>query len=262
MNLAGARAEELCAELLRRAGLRMLARNWRCRLGEIDLVAEEAGTLVFAEVRLRRDPRFGGAAESVTAAKRARILAAARLYLARPPDAQCRFDVLLLDSLEPGASSGSAMRSANSCARGRCSLLRRARRRGALAIRLLVQSSPLAGFRYARRPRSGRSCASATRSSCRASPTIRTTPTRCACDGAAASSATCRGARTRRSPGAWTAASRCARASAGSRSIRIRARCASRLRGSADERVKSAHGHAERVRARSASRRISPTARS
>jgi len=100
MNRAGARAEELCAELLRKAGLRVLARNWRCRHGEIDLIAEEGRTLVFAEVRYRSDARFGGAAESVTAAKRARLLAAARLYLARRPDAECRFDVLLLDALE------------------------------------------------------------------------------------------------------------------------------------------------------------------
>ena len=96
----GVRAEELCAELLRGAGLRVLARNWRCRHGEIDLVAEEGGTLVFAEVRYRRDQRFGGAAESVTAAKQARLIAAARLYLMGRPDANCRFDVLLLDSLE------------------------------------------------------------------------------------------------------------------------------------------------------------------
>ena len=98
----GVRAEALCAELLRRAGLRVLARNWRCRHGEIDLVAEEGGTLVFAEVRLRSGERFGGAAESVTAAKQARLVAAARLYLMRRPQADCRFDVLLLDSLESG----------------------------------------------------------------------------------------------------------------------------------------------------------------
>ena len=102
MNRAGARAEELCAELLRVSGLRVLARNWRCRHGEIDLVAEEGATLVFAEVRYRRDQRYGGAAESVTAAKQARLVAAARLYLMRRPDADCRFDVLLLDSLEGG----------------------------------------------------------------------------------------------------------------------------------------------------------------
>ena len=100
MNQAGVRAEELCAELLRKAGLRVLARNWRCRHGEIDLVAEEGNTLVFAEVRLRQDTRFGGAAESITAAKRSRLIAAARLYLSRRPEADCRFDVLLLDGLE------------------------------------------------------------------------------------------------------------------------------------------------------------------
>lgn len=101
MNRAGARAEDLCAEHLRSAGLRVLARNWRCRHGEIDLVAEEGRTLVFAEVRYRRDSRFGGAAESITAAKQARLAAAARLYLMRRPEADCRFDVLLLDALAP-----------------------------------------------------------------------------------------------------------------------------------------------------------------
>ncbi len=102
MNDAGARAEDLCAELLRRAGLRILARNWRCRHGEIDLVAAEGHTLVFAEVRYRRNAGFGGAAESITAAKRERLLAAARLYLAGRPESECRFDVLLLDSLGGG----------------------------------------------------------------------------------------------------------------------------------------------------------------
>lgn len=106
MNRAGARAEDLCAELLARAGLRVLARNWRCRHGEIDLIAEERGTLVFAEVRLRRGERFGGAAESVTTAKRARLLAAANAYLSGETGvrrgADCRFDVLLLDALDIG----------------------------------------------------------------------------------------------------------------------------------------------------------------
>ena len=102
MNRAGARAEDLCAELLRRAGLRVLARNWRCRHGEIDLIAEEGRTLIFAEVRYRASARFGGAAESITDAKRTRIVAAAGLYLAGRPQADCRFDVLLLDALRGG----------------------------------------------------------------------------------------------------------------------------------------------------------------
>jgi putative endonuclease len=99
MNPAGLRAEELCAELLERAGLRIIERNWRCRLGEIDLIAEEGTTVVFAEVRLRTSFGFGGAGESVTGSKRTRLLAAARLYLARRPDAPCRFDVFLIDGL-------------------------------------------------------------------------------------------------------------------------------------------------------------------
>ena len=99
MNWAGARAEDLCAGLLRAAGLRLIERNWRCRLGEIDLIAEESGTLVFAEVRMRQSGSYGGAAESVTAAKRARMLAAARLYLAGRRDAHCRFDVFLIDGV-------------------------------------------------------------------------------------------------------------------------------------------------------------------
>lgn len=103
MNRTGADAEELCAQLLREAGLRVLARNWRCRHGEIDLIATDGATLVFAEVRLRRSARFGGAGESVTAAKRSRIIAAARQYIAgRGAESDCRFDVLLLDRLDGG----------------------------------------------------------------------------------------------------------------------------------------------------------------
>jgi putative endonuclease len=60
MNPAGARAEDYCAELLRSSGLRIVERNWRCRHGEIDLIAEEGGTLVFAEVRMRSSPGYGG----------------------------------------------------------------------------------------------------------------------------------------------------------------------------------------------------------
>ena len=97
MNWSGARAEDLCAQVLQGAGLRLVARNWRCRHGEIDLIAEEGGTLVFAEVRMRSGGGFGGAAESVTAAKRERLLAAARLYLSRRAEAPTRFDVFLVD---------------------------------------------------------------------------------------------------------------------------------------------------------------------
>ena len=83
--------------MMRAAGLLLLERNWRCRFGEIDLIAEDGETVVFAEVRMRRSFNFGGAGESVTAAKRAKLLAAARLYLASRPQAACRFDVFLVE---------------------------------------------------------------------------------------------------------------------------------------------------------------------
>lgn len=96
----GRRAEALCARLLVGAGLAIVARNFRCRMGEVDLIAREGGTLVFCEVRLRHGRSFGGAAESITAAKRGRIVAAARFYLAGKPESDCRFDVMLLDGLD------------------------------------------------------------------------------------------------------------------------------------------------------------------
>lgn len=101
MNETGRRAEDYCAQFLERAGLRLVARNWRCRFGEIDLIAEEQGTLVFFEVRLRSEARFGGARESIGPHKRKRLLAAARAYMAGRRELECRFDALLLESIDP-----------------------------------------------------------------------------------------------------------------------------------------------------------------
>jgi putative endonuclease len=98
---AGRRAEALAAAFLAARGLAIVERNFRCRRGEIDIIARDGETLVFVEVRLRSRSDFGGAAASITPVKRARITAAAALYLARlgrsPP---CRFDALLFDALE------------------------------------------------------------------------------------------------------------------------------------------------------------------
>lgn len=103
MKTAGAHAEALAADYLMRHGLTIVARNFRTRFGEIDLIARDGRTLVFVEVRLRRSTRFGGAVESITARKRARLVAAASGYLAgigrEPP---CRFDAILMPSLDPG----------------------------------------------------------------------------------------------------------------------------------------------------------------
>ena len=95
----GKRAEALAADYLQVRGLRLITRNYCCRLGEIDLILSDGPALVFVEVRLRRDPAYGGAAASIGAAKRQRILMAARHYLAGKPECACRFDVILLDAL-------------------------------------------------------------------------------------------------------------------------------------------------------------------
>ena len=84
---------------LQQHGLRLLARNARSRGGEIDLVMRERdGTLVFVEVRSRGASGFGGAAASIGASKRGRIVLAARHYLLRwPAPPPCRFDVVAID---------------------------------------------------------------------------------------------------------------------------------------------------------------------
>ncbi len=96
--LRGAEAEDRAAEYLQGQGLRLLERNWRCRFGELDLVMRDGDTLVFVEVRERRRSDFGGAAESITAAKRGRLLRAADLYLMRNRcRGVCRFDAVLIE---------------------------------------------------------------------------------------------------------------------------------------------------------------------
>ncbi|MEO8487490.1 MAG: YraN family protein [Betaproteobacteria bacterium] len=97
----GRAAEDLAARHLRGQGLAIVARNVRSRHGEIDLVAPDGKTIVFVEVRLRRTGRYGGAAASITASKRSRMVAAAHEYLATlPRTPPCRFDVVLLDGLD------------------------------------------------------------------------------------------------------------------------------------------------------------------
>lgn len=96
---AGAAAEDRACAHLQAAGLRLLARNYRVRGGEIDLVMRAPdGTLVFVEVRARSRASHGGAAASIGAAKQARIVLAARHYLAlRADEPRCRFDVVAVD---------------------------------------------------------------------------------------------------------------------------------------------------------------------
>jgi putative endonuclease len=95
----GQLAEAQAARFLESHGLAVLARNYRCRGGEIDLVCRDGQTLVFVEVRLRRNGSCGGAAASITVAKQRRIILATRHYLAtqRNSECPCRFDCVLLD---------------------------------------------------------------------------------------------------------------------------------------------------------------------
>ncbi len=93
----GAWAERRALRYLQGQGLRYVSSNYRCRLGEIDLIMEDGRCLVFVEVRYRRSARFGGALVSVDARKQARLRRAAEHYrqthssTARNP---CRFDVI------------------------------------------------------------------------------------------------------------------------------------------------------------------------
>jgi putative endonuclease len=99
---AGADAEQVAADFLVAKGMHIVARNFRTRFGEIDLVARDGESLVFVEVRLRTNDYFGGAADSVDVPKRSRVVAAARSYLAQMhPEPPCRFDVVTLDGDSP-----------------------------------------------------------------------------------------------------------------------------------------------------------------
>lgn len=94
----GARGEALAAQYLQRAGYRILVRNYRCRYGEIDLVAEEGGNLVFIEVKTRSGAGFGHPLEAVDRRKRGQLTRAARRYLEENGAGErfCRFDVVAI----------------------------------------------------------------------------------------------------------------------------------------------------------------------
>ena len=101
-QIAGDRAEALAIRLIGQAGLQVLERNYRVRGGEIDCIALDGETLVFVEVRYRKNSRFGGAAGSIDVRKQQRIIHAAQIYLMKHPrqaNRPCRFDCILLDSL-------------------------------------------------------------------------------------------------------------------------------------------------------------------
>ena len=101
--MGGDEAEDAALTLLRKRGLQLVARNYRCRGGELDLVMLDRQTLVVVEVRARSHRGFGSAIESVDARKQGRIILATQLFLASHPEhAQraVRFDVVAFDACQ------------------------------------------------------------------------------------------------------------------------------------------------------------------
>ncbi len=91
----GARGEEYVAGYIQRQRMAVLERNYRCRLGEIDIIAKDGDTVAFIEVKTRSGSRFGSPAEAVTEAKKQKLLKAAYDYIASRDvgDVGLRFDV-------------------------------------------------------------------------------------------------------------------------------------------------------------------------
>ena len=105
----GSRYEERAAVFLEEKGLVIRERNFRCPVGEIDIIAQEEGTYVFCEVKYRRDERAGAPEEAVDARKQRTICRTAAWYLRQrglPEEISCRFDVVALQ----GAGSSCRLR--------------------------------------------------------------------------------------------------------------------------------------------------------
>ena len=99
----GGRQEEKACRYLTDAGLSILERNWRVRIGEIDIIAKEGETICFIEVKYRSGKRYGGASYAISAAKQEKIRKVAQWYIAShklPQEASYRFDAVLIDGEE------------------------------------------------------------------------------------------------------------------------------------------------------------------
>ena len=95
----GQRGEQLAADKLAASGYELVARNFRCAAGEIDLVTKKGGAWVFVEVRTRRGRAFGSPEESITPRKKQHLIAAAQTYLQThaAPDADWRIDFVAVE---------------------------------------------------------------------------------------------------------------------------------------------------------------------
>jgi putative endonuclease len=95
----GNAGEDAAVDYLCQQGYVILERNYRCRWGEIDLIARDGSTLAFIEVKTRRSQRFGPAAAAVTLGKQRHLIRASQVYLSqrKKADEQCRFDVVTIE---------------------------------------------------------------------------------------------------------------------------------------------------------------------
>ena len=100
----GAAGEHLAAEWMQQQGYKIVARNWRCPCGELDIVSERGGELVFVEVKARRGARMGTAAEAVTPTKQRRLVRSAQYFLMAHGQEQrpYRIDVITVEVAPPG----------------------------------------------------------------------------------------------------------------------------------------------------------------
>ncbi len=95
----GQSAEDMAEQMLQKKGYRILGRNIRVAGGELDLIADDQGVLVFIEVKARRDQHFGGAAYAISSRKKQQIIKLAACYLSQHSltNQHCRFDAILID---------------------------------------------------------------------------------------------------------------------------------------------------------------------
>lgn len=104
---SGKDAELQALQYLQRQGLRLLAQNWLCKRGELDLVMLDGDTVVFVEVRYRKHAQWGGALASIDGRKRQKLILAAQFFLQtehRWADSPCRFDVVAIESTALGSA--------------------------------------------------------------------------------------------------------------------------------------------------------------
>lgn len=101
----GLRGEQIGATFLEKLGYAILARNYRCRLGEVDIIAKDGKTLVFIEVKTRVDNAFGSPAAAVTLKKQRQIARTAQHYLAKHGlfETPARFDVIAIVTANGGS---------------------------------------------------------------------------------------------------------------------------------------------------------------